>query len=176
MPANIHQIPQEVVDSIIELLPVADLKNSRFISPSWNSDYARRCLFRTVVLRMNLLSYQKLQTIARHKPFGTYIEYIIYDLRTVEVNPADQGLTRWKKNIAGTGLGLQRQAITRLVKQCSVGQVEMCHRNFCRYIDGQELVESVQDETLIFATLLYDLPNLKGVEYSYRKKAIDHSI
>jgi len=125
---------------------------------------------------MNLLSYQKLQTIARHKPFGTYIEYIIYDLRTVEVNPADQGLTRWKKNIAGTGLGLQRRAITGLVKQCSVGQVEMCHRNFCRYIDGQELVESVQDETLIFATLLYDLPNLKGVEYSYRKKAIDHSI
>jgi len=102
MSADIHQIPKELVDSIAELLPVADLKNSRFISPTWNSKYTRCCLFKTVVLRMNLLSYRKLRAITRDSTLRKYVEYIIYDFRTVQVTAADEGLTRWGKNIAGT--------------------------------------------------------------------------
>jgi hypothetical protein len=168
MAAIIHRIPQEIVDNITELLPIADLKNSRFISPSWNSDYTRRCLYRTVILRMNFLSYRKLQAIAQHSQFCEYVEYIIYDLRAVEADPFNQSLTRWKKKIAGAGLGLQRQENIMLMKQLSVVRVEKCHRNFCQYIDGQELFESFEDEAQMFS-FQYRLPNLKGIEYSYRK-------
>jgi len=176
MPTNIHQIPQELVDSIIKLLSRADLKNSRFISRAWNSDYARRCLFKTIILRPNILSYNKLRAILRVKAYRKYIEYIIYDLRTLKLNPGDEGLTRWKENIAGTGLGLQRRAITELVQQCSLDQVEMCHRNYCQYIDGQESIQNFEDEHRILGTVRDVLPNLKGLEYSYQKNPMYQSL
>jgi hypothetical protein len=174
MRANIPPLPQELVDSITRLLPIADLKNSRFISRAWNSDYARRYLFKTVVLRMNLLSYHKLQALARHSTFSTYIKYIIYDLRTVQADTADESLTGWQENIAGVGLGLRQPAIKELIWQCSQDQVETCHRNFCRYIDGQEWFKNdFVDEKQILDKIIPRLPNLRGIEYSYQGKAMD---
>jgi hypothetical protein len=175
MPAKINTLPPELMYNIIKWLPVLDVKNATLVSRAW-ATAGQRCLFRTVVLRMNLLSYYKLREILRHSTFGKYIQYIIYDLRTVQGNAADEGLTRWKKNIAGSGLGLPRRTIKELLKQLSPEQVEIRHRNFCRYLDNQESIKEFKDEVEILYLILKRLPNLKGLEYSYQQKAMDDSL
>jgi len=52
----------------------------------------------------------------------------------------------------------------------------MCHRNFCRFKDGQDLIENFADENEILGDITYILPNLKGIGYSYQKKDMDHTL
>ena len=74
--SGIHSIPTEIVKSIVDYLPRADLPATRFISKEFNS-VASPCLFQIVPLWLSIKNLDNLTTLSHH-PFRIYVEEIIF--------------------------------------------------------------------------------------------------
>ena len=81
--SGIHGIPTEIVKSIVDYLPRADLPATRFISKEFNV-VASPCLFQIVPLWLSIKSLDNLTTLSRH-PFRMYVEEMTFSpLRVLE--------------------------------------------------------------------------------------------
>lgn len=70
--------PPEVLEQICQHLETCELKIARCICRSF-APVARRYLFRDVLIRSNLKSFQKLSYISRHHTLKNYVQKLTYD-------------------------------------------------------------------------------------------------
>lgn len=154
----------EILTEICGLLSRPDLKNIRQVARRW-AKAAQPALFRTLFLRINLESFERLQDISRHSTFSKYVRKISYDGRVLEESAAREGYLHWLRCSAGAGLGLVWEAQSELIAQVDDRELERCYINYLHAVFGQEYILRRNNEKEMLVDALERLPNLSAVEY-----------
>jgi hypothetical protein len=147
------------------LLPQSDLKSVRLVSHIWD-EAAQQLLFETVILKVNLRSFEKLQDISKHRKFSKHVKAISYDGRTLSIEPARMGIMDWLRLCAGSNLGFFGSVQDSFMEQFSMQQLQDYYFNYCQYLFGQEHILRRGNEQKLLVDALRLLPRLERVEYA----------
>lgn len=147
------------------MLPRSDLKSVRLVSHIWD-EAAQQLLFQTVILKVNLRSFEKLRDISQHHKLSKHVRAISYDGRTLWVEPAKMGFTDWVRLCAGSNLGFFGSVRDDFMEQFSTQQLEVYYFNYCHYLFGQEHILRRGNEQQLLVDALRLLPRLERVGYA----------
>lgn len=147
------------------MLPQTDLKSVRLVSHIWD-EAAQRLLFQSVILKVNLRSFEKLQDISKHHKLSKHVRAISYDGRTLSVDPVRKGFTDWLQFCAGSNLGFFGSVQDNFMEQFSMQQLQDHYFNYCQYLFGQEHILRRGNEQKLLVDALRLLPRLERVEYA----------
>jgi hypothetical protein len=157
--SHLHDLPPELISSVCEYLQDrTDLRNVRLLNPAFNGA-ARRILFHTLYLTVNLSSFEKLQKIARHETLRYLVEVIDYD----GVELARFRIPRFKKWLdehATYGMGIPRDKRAQFLARFTQEQLHTYHDNFCRFLGGQERLLEAGNVLTWLTEALRGLPRL----------------
>jgi hypothetical protein len=71
-------MPPEIIIEIFEWIPRKDLKNMRLVSRKFQ-DYAKPLLFKTIYVKFNGKSYERLQAVAKDKTLRALVQCVCFD-------------------------------------------------------------------------------------------------
>lgn len=100
--------PPEVLEQICQHLETSDLKVVRSICRSFEP-VAQKHLFKEVLIRSNLKSFQKPSYIARHHTLKHYVHKVVYDGMLFDVTY--KSFDEWYKSVSG---GIERRRVAGL--------------------------------------------------------------
>ena len=126
---SIYDVPPEIISLVCEYLLRPDLRNIRLVNRDFNVS-AQRVLFRTIFLKVNHPSFDRLWNISEHKILRRYVEVITYGGRELE-SPNPNSFKGWLRYRGAEGLGLFNKREEFLVQFS--GQLRNYYGNFVKY-------------------------------------------
>ncbi|KFZ17825.1 hypothetical protein V501_01534 [Pseudogymnoascus sp. VKM F-4519 (FW-2642)] len=170
---TLRDIPPEILSSFCECLERPDLRNVRLLNRAFDNA-ARRILFRTIFLKVNLHSFWKLAKISEHETLRQYVEIFIYDGRELELAEGS-GFEEWLHDTAATGMGIitdkkREEFLARFSQQ----QLHEYYFNFCRYVrffQGKILQGDNEIKWLLKAMRRFS--RLSVVEYAENEQSLE---
>ena len=126
---SIHDVPLEIVSLVCEYLLRPDLRNICLVNRDFNVA-AQRVLFRTIFLKVNRPSFDRVWNISEHKILRRYVEVITYGGRELE-SPNPNSFKGWLRYRGAEGLGLFNKREEFLVQFS--GQLRNYYGNFVKY-------------------------------------------
>ena len=170
---TLRDIPPEIVSSFCECLDRPDLRNVRLLNRGFDNA-ARRMLFRTIILKVNLYSFDKLSKISEHETLRHYVEVFIYDGRELKL-AGGSSFEEWLHDTAATGLGIiTDEKRKEFLAQFSQEQLHEYYFNFCRYVrlvQGPILQGGNEIKCLLKAIRRF--PRLSVVEYAENEQSLE---
>lgn len=139
---TLRDIPPEILSLFCECLDRQDLRNVRLLNRAFDNA-ARRILFRTIFLKVNLHSFGKLSNISEHETLRHYVEVFIYDGRELEFAEGS-AFEEWLHHTAATGIGMLSDTRDEFLARFSQQQLHEYYFNFCRYL---RVVQSCRETT-----------------------------
>ncbi|KFY80511.1 hypothetical protein V499_00635 [Pseudogymnoascus sp. VKM F-103] len=152
-------------EAVNECLDRPDLRNVRLLHRAFDNA-ARRILFRTIFLKVNLHSFGKLSKISEHETLRHYVEVFIYDGRELEFAEGS-GYEEWLHHTAAGGIGIPTDKRDKFLARFSQQQLHEYYFNFCRYVrlvQGPILQGDNEIKWLLKAIRRF--PRLSVVEYA----------
>ncbi|ELR10084.1 hypothetical protein VC83_07588 [Pseudogymnoascus destructans] len=162
---TLRDIPPEILSLFCECLDQQDLRNVRLLNRAFDNA-ARRILFRTIFLKVNLHSFGKLSNISEHETLRHYVEVFIYDGRELEFAEGS-AFEEWLHHTAATGIGMLSDTRDKFLARFSQQQLHEYYFNFCRYVrlvQGPILQGDNEIKWLLKAMRRF--PRLSVVEYA----------
>jgi hypothetical protein len=142
--ACLNSMPLEIIIEIFEWIPRRDLKNMRLVSRKFQ-DYAKPLLFKTIYLKFNGKSYERLQAVAKDKTLRTLVrcvcydgsDYVDYRAYFKGLRRTEEGFENWIRCNAGHGLYLSEGGRQKFLAGFSQEQLKTFYEAYCRHITGQ---------------------------------------
>lgn len=168
-------IPSEILSSIIEYLPPSTLRNVRLVNKAL-SNTASRVLFRTVHLKVDLTSFDRLAAISKHNDLRNHVEELYYNGNESNPDAAMQGIEQWLESDFGRGVGLYPEIKRDFLESSSQIELQEFYLNFCRHIFGVERLKEGDNEARFLFKALSRFPRLARIWYSEESVLLGRSI
>ena len=162
---SLQNIPLEIASLVCECLSRPDLRNTRLVNRELNTA-AQRVLFRTIFVKVNRPSFDRLSNISQHTTLRHYVEAIIYDGREVEW-PENRNFEGWLRERAVEGIGVPSDKREEFLARFSEEQLRNYFSSYCEYMQFvQGPVLEGDNEMKWLREAAGQFPRLSTIEYA----------
>jgi hypothetical protein len=173
-------LPPEILDNICGdlFLYRSDLKSLRLTSRAWRSS-SEKILFTVTYLRFDRSSFERLRNIAEHPTLKTFVRYIHYDSRQLEIDcgamSIDMCATHYWTNywLEANEQRLVEGTMSPLQSDEAETQFKAFRLEFLAYASSQRTLSHAWTEMYLLHDCVSKLPNLHGIWHLPRFRGPD---